>query len=146
MLRRERERRGRRSRQAVLTAFSLDHHHPFALPPHCYSRPTPPSLYTIDRLSPPLRPAIFPFPFLWLSVAPRLLSVSPSANSCATHPPSTSQPLSINSWLPHSSASTALPAASAPSPCPAATILSAQGAVEHQKSATHTQTSTCEPA
>lgn len=83
----------------MLTAFSLDHHHPFALPPHYYSRPTPPFLYTIDRLSPPHPAVIFPFPFLWLSVAPRLLSVSPSANSCATHPPSTSQPAVVHQFL-----------------------------------------------
>lgn len=89
----ERERRGRRSKQAsklcepspastttTTTTLWQPHHH--------YPPDTPPSLHPINRPSLLHRAGIFPFPFLWVSVAPRLLSVSlPSANSCATHPP-----------------------------------------------------------
>ena len=71
MLRRERERRGRRSRQAVLTAFSLDHHHhPFALPPHYLTTPDrhlPPSIPSTVRLlptAPPFSPSLS-FGFRW---------------------------------------------------------------------------------
>lgn len=145
----ERERRGRRSKQAsklcelspvstTTTTLSQPHHH--------YSLDTPPSLYTINLPSLFHRAGISPFPLLWVSVAPRLLSVSPQHQLLCYTPTDTNQPLSINSWAPHISASASLPAAFGLSPCPAATVLSAQGAVEYQRSTARTQTSPREPA
>jgi hypothetical protein len=135
------------SKQAVLTELRLDHL-PRSTRTTTTTPPTllPPSIPSTARLflTVPTPP---PSLFLWVSVAPRLLPVSPSADSCATHPPPASQPLSINSWVPHCSASTSsIIAASGPSPCPAATILSAQSAVGYQRSTARTQTSPREPA
>ena len=82
----------------------------------------------------------------WVSVAPRLLSVSPQRQLLCYTPTTTSQPCSIDCWILRNSAFASSPAlilaVSGPSPCPAATILPAQSAAEYERYTARTQTST----
>ena len=131
------------SRPPPPPARSLTHSH--------YSLDTPPSLYTINTPSLPLRAGIFPFPFLFGSRWRRDSCLSPpSANSCATHPPTPAsrcpsipgcriiQPLRLYQLL----SLLRLVRRLVRPP----TLIQAQSAVEYERSTARTQTSPREPA